>query len=232
MLVMLSNCKGYRVTALGERFPEQLGHLFAPSGDDCGWRPPYPWMDYAIDNGAFGRAKKGKGYPHGLWLKLLWKVEEMECEYGNKPLWVACPDVPFQAEETFKLWKDTAPWFRAVYPEWSLALVVQDGMTVEQVKALKDQPDVIFVGGSTTKDGQGGWKWDTLADWVRAFPRVHVGRVNSPKKLWLCHRLGVESVDGTGWVRGGDNHQWRGLQDFLAATKPEWAPQHELPLAA
>ena len=234
MLVMLSNCKGYRVTALAERFPEQLGHLFAPSGDDTGWRPPYAWFDYAIDNGAFGRARRDPPelWPQGLLLRLLGKAEAVEMETGHRPLWVACPDVPFQGGPTIELWNSIAPWFKAMY-DYPLALCVQDGMTPEMVKGLAVQPDVIFVGGSTTKDGRAGWKWDNLAAWVAAFPRVHVGRVNSPEKLEVCHQLGVESVDGTGWVRGGDNHQWRGLVAFLERHRPQVPPvQYQLPMAA
>jgi hypothetical protein len=229
MLVMMSNCKGYRVKALAERFPTQLAHLFAPAGDDTGWRPPFPWFDYAIDNGAFGPANRGELWPHGLLLRLLQKAEAVEMETGHRPLWIAVPDRPYQAGPTLELWKSMAPWFRALY-DYPLALVVQDGMTPADVLALEDQPDVIFVGGSTTKDGKAGWKWDTLADWCRAFPRVHVGRVNSPEKLEVCHELGVESVDGTGWVRNVGGRQWIGLEKYLARHAPD--TQVELPLAA
>ena len=43
--------------------------------------------------------------------------------------------------------------------------------------------------------------------WAESGKRVHVGRVNSMRRVWLCHDLGIESVDGTGWFRDGDNHQ-------------------------
>ena len=35
----------------------------------------------------------------------------------------------------------------------------------------------------------------------RELPRVHVGRVNSVHRLRECFAAGIESVDGTGWMR-------------------------------
>lgn len=225
MLVMLSNCKGPRVRELWEQFPEQIGHLFAPSGlRDTGWRPP--WTDlYALDNGAYGAKLDGRSYPHRSLLRLADRAEQIELEHGIGPLWLACPDVPFEAEPTLKLWGAIAPWFRALYG-WPLALCVQDDMTPAQVRELPEQPDVLFVGGSTTRNGRAGWKWDRLAEWVDHFPRVHVGRVNSPEKLWECRELGIESVDGTGWVRG-DAKQWAGLVSYLAEIPIAIVPEPE-----
>ncbi len=91
---------------------------------------------------------------------------------------------------------------------WPLAFAVQDGMTVEDVPG---DADVIFVGGSTE------WKWRTVAMWCAAFQRVHVGRVNTYRRLWECHDAGAESIDGTGWTRG-DQRQYRGLLAYLAES--------------
>lgn len=68
-------------------------------------------------------------------------------------------------------------------------------MTKEDVPT---DADVIFVGGSTD------WKWKNLYEWTKNFKRVHVGRVNSERLLWIAHEAGAESCDGTGWVRGGE----------------------------
>jgi hypothetical protein len=70
------------------------------------------------------------------------------------------------------------------------------------------ETDVVFVGGSFD------WKWDNLLMWTRNFPRVHVGRVNTEKRLWMAHEAGVESCDGTGWFRGGEK-RWAGLENYL-----------------
>lgn len=47
-----------------------------------------------------------------------------------------------------------------------------------------------------------------------AFPRIHVGRVNTERMLWMAHEAGAESCDGTGWFRG-DKAQLAGLMRYL-----------------
>jgi hypothetical protein len=85
-------------------------------------------------------------------------------------------------------------------------------MTPADVRQLA--PDVVFVGGSTE------WKWETAEMWCREFPRVHVGRVNSPRRLYELESWGCESCDGTGWNRG-DRKQTAGLE--------EWCRSHHIP---
>jgi hypothetical protein len=87
-------------------------------------------------------------------------------------------------------------------------------MTPASVRALKIQPDVIAVGGSTE------WKWATVAEWAREFPRVHLLRCNSPTRLYELEAMGVESCDGTGWGRG-DRRQTAGLEGWARSrAKP------------
>jgi hypothetical protein len=211
---MPSNNTGRAVKDLSDRFPDRIAHLFAPGRG--AWRRPF--LDYAVDNGAWGMRDTGS-YPHSELLGLFAKIEAHEMEWGHSPTWVAVPDVPFDAKGTLARWKGLAPYVRDLYL-WKTALVVQDGMSPEDVWALDVQPDVIFVGGSTFDRGRKGWKWDSLPLWCACFPRVHVGRVNSPAKLQVCFDLGVESVDGTGWTIATDKrpNQFRGLVEFLART--------------
>lgn len=61
--------------------------------------------------------------------------------------------------------------------------------------------DGLFIGGTTA------WKLQTSAAWVdfghkRGLP-VHIARVNGPVRLQWAVNIGADSVDGTGWVRGG-----------------------------
>jgi hypothetical protein len=119
--------------------------------------------------------------------------------------WAIVPDVPGDAARTFERWHEYYPFVRD--SEINPALAVQDGMTVEQVKALRPQPSIICVGGTTE------WKWATAEEWIKAFPRVHVLRCNSPEKLYWLESLGAESCDGTGWNRG-DRKQTEGLETW------------------
>jgi hypothetical protein len=55
----------------------------------------------------------------------------------------------------------------------------------------------VFIGGTDF------WKQKAIPIFTEAFERVHVGRVNGMRMLQRCAAYGVESVDGTGWFRGG-----------------------------
>lgn len=195
MTVMLANNTGIRTGYLAGRFPGKIGHLHSPQPKRS---PPGPFefMPYALDNGAFAG---GENWSEVDWLKML----EWAKLSGQRPLWTLVPDVVADRERTIERWHIYAPVARRY--GWPLAFAVQDGMTAEDVPP---DAELIFVGGSTD------WKWQTVASWCKAFQRVHVGRVNVYRRLCECHDLGVESVDGTGWMRG-DQRQYRGLLAYL-----------------
>jgi hypothetical protein len=208
MIIMPSNNTGARMRELLQRFPGQLAHLMGP--ERGGWRTPL--ADFALDNGAYGLRKTG-GYPHGRLLGLYGKMEgRVLHDWCMRPVWVAVPDVVYDARATLAQWRWAAPYWDALYMV-RLALVVQDGMTPDDVWQLDRQPDVVFVGGSTD------WKWASLSTWTQYFRHVHVGRVNWYEGLWQAAEAGAESCDGTGWFRGPPHgKQYQGLIRFLT----EW----------
>lgn len=195
MIVMPANNTGVIVGWLAGRFEGRIGHLYSP-------RPghknpgPFSFLSYALDNGAFAA---GDAWNESDWLELLaWARLS-----GVSPRWVLVPDVVGDRLGTLEKWHRFAPGV-AEYG-WPLAFAVQDGMTPEDVP---DNAAVIFVGGTTQ------WKWRTAAMWCSTFERVHVGRVNTYRRLWQCQDIGAESCDGTGWTRG-DQRQHRGLLAYL-----------------
>lgn len=196
MIVMPSNSGRWNVHYWQGKYGG-LGHLYSPGGA----RGPFEHLPYALDNGAYGAMKNGRPFDEDAF------EAHVEWAAGKEiaPMWLAVPDVVGDSEATVRAWQARAPQLRERFG-WDLALCVQDGMTPETVREL--EPDVIFVGGTTD------WKWSTVPGWCAAFPRVHVGRCNSPKRLYECAGYGVESVDGTGWFRG-DQKQYRGLHDFI-----------------
>jgi hypothetical protein len=183
---------------MAKRYPGTLGHLYSPEGK----RGPYEEFPYALDNGCFARWD-----PAAFRALLEWAFQN-----GTLPAWVVVPDVVGDWEETKLRWEAWAPWMRETYGI-PLAIAVQDGSTPAEVAALSPAPDVVFVGGTTK------WKWESAARWCASFPRVHIGRVNSPQQLWECERMGAESCDGTGWMRG-DRKQKLGLVQFLRGNEP------------
>ena len=102
-------------------------------------------------------------------------------------------------------WKShlrAAPWLGRIrelgYP---VAYVAQDGL--ERLPVPWADFDVLFIGGSTE------WKLGRHARALAAEAkargkRVHMGRVNSLKRLMYADAIGCDSVDGTFLVFGPD----------------------------
>jgi hypothetical protein len=187
MMVMVSNLSGGGFHYLAGRFPGQLGHLYSPGG----WRNPIHWFPYALDNGAF------KGFDEVAFFAHLDKAKAAAIQ----PMWVAVPDVLGDRPGTLARWDEYLD--RVAAYGWDLAFVVQDGMTVADVPK---RANLIFIGGSME------WKLKTLSMWGAEYPRVHAGRINTERLLWLCYDAGVESVDGTGWWH---HKQYQQLETYL-----------------
>ena len=185
MMVMVSNQSRAEFHYLAGAHPGRIGWLLSPAGQ----RSLFPWFPYALDNGAFPIWSRGGTWDADAFYKLLaWASGQ-----DTAPLWVAVPDVVGDKAGTLVKWAEWEPVLRPY--GWPLAFVVQDGMTTEDVPT---GADVIFVGGSTK------WKRRTLGMWCDGFKRVHIGRVNSERFLWICTEYGAESVDGTGWWHKND----------------------------
>lgn len=156
-----------------------LGNLFSPDA----WRNTL--LPYALDNGRF--LKPGQVWSEEAYWRLLYRAQN----YVRRPLWALCPDVVGDWKATladWDLWTPTLDRFG-----FTPAIAVQDGATVADVRATG--AEIVFVGGTTA------WKWRTVEKWTNSFQRVHVGRVNSLRKAFDCSTMGVESIDGTGWMR-------------------------------
>ena len=189
MIVMPSN--NYGAVKLVQKYPGRIGWLFGPEG----WKTPKDFP-YTIDNGRYSVWSKGHAWDEGLFLRLCDKAMAAGIENDRWPSWVAVPDVVADADATFEEWSKWSPML--ANSGFTLALVVQDGMTPSAVRRrCLSMPSVIFIGGTRQ------WKFRTLWQWCQEFPRIHVGRINTERDLWRCDDAGAESVDGTGWFMGG-----------------------------
>jgi hypothetical protein len=206
-MVMLANHASAH--ALADRYgAHKAGWLLSPSG----WRDPRK-LDYALDNGAFPAWTRGDAWDADAFLAHC----DRAAQCTRPPRFVLVPDVVADRAGTFAQWRRWAPRLAHVYG-WPLAFAVQDGM---QPADVPSDAQLVFVGGTTR------WKWGTVATWCARFPRVHVGRVNTERRLWLCHRLGAESCDGTGWFRR-ESGQHKGLLSYLRRRHAKEGPPADL----
>lgn len=141
---------------------------------------------YALDNGAWSAYQQGRPFDETAFLLALRKC-------GRGAEWVVLPDIVAGGQSSLEM---SLRWMRQTLNETSRALLaVQDGMTLEDVRPWIGERVGIFVGGSTN------WKEKTLAQWGGLGRTigciVHVGRVNSVRRIDLCASAGVTSFDGT-----------------------------------
>jgi hypothetical protein len=164
---------------------DRLGMLLVPGAGNAPLSIPdgLPW---ACDNGCF------VGLDPARFLALLAKIV-------GKPglLWVTVPDVVGDAAETlrrFYVWEPVL----AGPVGLPLAYVAQDG--AEQLDLPWGRMRALFVGGSTA------WKEskaaaDLIGEAKRRGRWVHVGRVNTRRRLEMALAWGADSVDGSGFSR-------------------------------
>lgn len=210
MMVMIANHSSPRLHFLVGRYPNRIGWLIGPRAMKK--TKLRPWVPYALDNDAFSAWDKKTAWNVEAWRTML----KLASASRIAPRWTLVPDVVADRERTLANWALYSP--EAAKFGWPLAFAVQDGMTPDDVPS---NADVVFVGGTTP------WKWRTVPMWTRHFKRVHVGRVNELRRLRTCEAYGVESCDGTGWVR--DPSDTRKL-DLLAAWIAGEFPDRQMPL--
>ncbi len=149
-------------------------------------------MPWAADNDCFA----GLNAPNYL------RFVARCAEHKNRPLWITCPDKVGDMRETWRMFHKWMPMLVEV--GLPVALVLQDGL--EQPKNYYPLPwalsivSAVFVGGSTA------WKLsDHAAKFIHqakaAGKLVHVGRVNSKQRIEYFARLGVDTIDGSGFSK-------------------------------
>lgn len=112
------------------------------------------------------------------------------------PLWAVLPDVYGDWSRTLdRAWKYRG---KLTSRGIRIALALQDGIG-DWSEALALCPDAVFVGGKTD------WKWRNAEAICHFYQRrgiwIHLARVSGYLKVREALRIGVDSIDGTGWMR-------------------------------
>lgn len=175
--------------------------------DISGHVHPLPGLPYVFDNGAWACHQAGVEWEPGPLLRL---AERLGLEYpggywreGLGRGWLALPDIVGGGQASLDrslafLEEHRGGFLSDQVAHW--LLVVQDGMTVDQIRPVIERHHLgVFVGGSTE------WKWRTVHDWAELAMDtgryIHVGRVNTLRRTTLCRDLGVCSADGSSVTR-------------------------------
>jgi hypothetical protein len=167
--------------------------LLALIATPAGGSPPPPGVAWCADNACYtGRYPGDEAY-------LAWLARHRA--HAGLCGFATAPDVPADAPATLARAAPMLPRIQQLgYPA---ALVAQDGL--EQLPIPWHSFDVLFLGGTTT------WKLSPAAAGLAARARahglaVHMGRVNSLRRLRHAAAIGCTSADGTFLAYGPDRN--------------------------
>lgn len=180
MLLLVSGASASQRRYLGH---PHMGWLKTPSNRNSIATIIESGVSWACDNDCYLRLKRQK------YIAMLRQVARAN---RSRLLFVTAPDVVADAAATlarFRLWQPSL-----AYLKLPIALVAQDGQ--EDLAVPWDQIVCLFIGGSTA------WKLGPHAERLiyEAHDRgkhVHVGRVNTLRRMWWFSSLPVDSFDGT-----------------------------------
>lgn len=194
-----------RLAAAGR---DDLGILAQPGNAVAAQARHYP-AGWACDNGCFAQGDRFDLAAYLDWLAGLARPRKRRCHFAT------APDVMLDARATWERSAPVLPRLRALgYPA---AFVAQDG--IERTRIPWDAFDVLFLGGSTE------WKLSRAAEDVTHQAKmrrkwVHMGRVNSRKRLRLARDWGCDSADGT-YIKYGPDVNLRKLLAWLDELRDE-----------
>lgn len=162
---------------------------------------------FAIDNGCYSK-------PHAFkWDKYQRYIDRLLTADGERCLFVAAPDAPFDADGTLARFEEYGERMKATGAP--VAVVTQDGMQAEDLPW--NDIDALFIGGSTEwKTGQ-----ESAAIAHEAHRRglwVHMGRVNGQSRFTAARTMGCDSVDGT-FLAFAPDLNWPSLHRWLSEAE-------------
>lgn len=146
---------------------------------------------WAVDNGAYTSSFNTSKFFSSL---------QRLIPYQDTCLFVTIPDVLGNAIATMSKWRSYDYAYRVHDMGFPIAFVAQDG---QELFDFPPEFDWLFVGGTTK------WKLSDDADQciyraMRLGKKIHVGRVNSLKRIHHFRMMGVDTCDGTSPIYSPD----------------------------
>jgi len=145
---------------------------------------------WCLDNGAWTAHQKGTEWNADLFVKLCHKL-------GAGAQFVVVPDIVGGGLDSLQLSLSWLP--RLDHVAQRRLIAVQDGMVPNDIRQYLNKRVGIFVGGTTD------WKINTMRAWGNLAKDtgayLHIGRVNTQRRIRLCKDCGADSFDGSGVSR-------------------------------
>jgi hypothetical protein len=168
-------------------------------------RPSSKWI-WAADNGCFSNR-----WQYEVWQRWLKSNDQPETA-----LFATVPDVVCDHRATVYKW--ACHWEEVKTLGYKTAFVLQDNATIKTMPI--SQMDALFIGGSTDyKLSDDAYQivkhCKSLGKWV------HMGRVNSKKRMQIAYQWGCDSVDGTYLAFAPDANTPRLIRHMNAGTQPQ-----------
>lgn len=246
MILLVS---GATSTLRGLPLDAPVGHLITPHTQnriDLIATSGRPW---AADNGCGPKADGTPGQLDAPAFRAMLRdiASALRLPGARRPLWVVAPDAVGDAAATAELWRAWRHELRLT--RLRLAYVIQDGFDATPPGYARRRshggrkwggddpmPSCWFLGGSTAyKEGDG---IAVVRAMKRQGRRVHIGRVNSERRLRLFDALGqdddgypleIDSLDGTQFSMFPDRYVPR-WAERLRPTVALAAPAAALPM--
>lgn len=182
----------------------QLGRLVTPRvKEQLKWTDAN--RDWACDNDAY------LAWNHQAFVRML---DDVHHTPNHRLKFIAVPDVVADWPATIDRFRH---WVAAVERVGPVAIVLQDGATITSVPW--ERINAVFVGGTTE------WKLSSQSEALILEARwrdkwVHVGRVNTWRRLKWAMAHGADSVDGTKWAMFTDTYLPDTLEAISSPTQP------------
>lgn len=144
-------------------------------------------FQYCLDNGAWRAHQKGIAFNEVAFVEML-------DTWAKGADFIVVPDIVAGGLGSLEFSLGWIPRL-ARFACDLLLIPVQDGMTARDVSSHLGPTRGIFVGGSTEFKESTTPMWGELA--VQRGCWLHVGRVNSARRIAICAEAGADSIDGT-----------------------------------
>jgi hypothetical protein len=156
---------------------------------------PHDLKNYAVESGAYWSFLNKQPFDVPAY-------EFALDRFARDALWIVLPDIVGGGMDSLNL---SRHWHADLAQRPALAgkrflVAVQEGMEPADLADLVGPSVGLFIGGRSTE-----WKLGTLPDWCALGHArgayIHVGRVNSTKRIAICAAAGAHSFDGSGGIQ-------------------------------